>query len=365
MSYQPEYDLLYGQISDAVEARTGLRCVRADREPQPGRELLAKVHELILGASVVIADVTERSPNVYYEYGFATAHDRRPILFHCDDITAPTDLVGSEALRYRRNLAENEKFYDTLVACISRELRSPLPEQRRMLVGQNPFPAYIVAAPRVPGQNSKHWWHPDERRTFGDNFGITGILTAYGNLFGTHRLPDLLHAGYIPKDFHETNGNFFCIGSPKVNSMSGRFLELIQQNRRPCWTMPELGDGHDKRVIIQGDPVLDALLAARIERGDDGTAADFGLIVRAPHPAHREHFVLIVAGRHSIGTQAACLMVTQQKLILQLERSLDNFGVVLRDTSQPFWAIVSGELQTDGTVSNAVEIVKAGAYEAA
>ncbi len=40
--------------------------------------MLGKVHEMILNSSIVVADVTEYSPNVYYEYGYASAHDRTP-----------------------------------------------------------------------------------------------------------------------------------------------------------------------------------------------------------------------------------------------------------------------------------------------
>lgn len=286
MSYEPRsrYDRVYEQLRCLIERHTGLRCVRADRKPEPGRDLLGKVQEMILGASVVVADVTEYSPNVYYEYGYASAHNRLPILIAKQGRRLPTDLVGKETLRYRGAPEEDRAFAEMLCACVDGALRSPLPEQRRMLAGPHPFPAYLVAAPRVPGKGAEHWWHPDERRTFGDMLGITGILTAYGNMFGTRKLPELLHAKFLPSDILAKAASFFCIGSTKVNPATAHFLKKIQDGLAPRWQTRQLGRGPDRRVILKGDPLLDAQLREPVQRRKNGSVSDYGLIIRAPHP---------------------------------------------------------------------------------
>ncbi len=364
MAYRPRphYDRVYDQLRRLIERHTGLRCVRADREPEPGRDLLAKVHDKILGASVVVADVTEYSPNVYYEYGYASAHNRVPILIARDRAKLPTDLVGKEALRYRRIPAADATFIKSLLGCVDGALRSPLPEQRRMLASPHPFDAYLIAAPRVPGIGSKHWWHPDERHTFGDMLGIMGILTAYGNLFGTRHLPELLHAQCVSADLLSRPANFFCIGSSKLNKATNHFLPRVQAGLSPQWRMLQVGRKPDKRVVFKGDPSLDLLLKAEVEKRRDGSIIDYGLIIRAPHPQDPQHLVLIAAGRHSIGTHVACMMVTRQELISTLEQQLKKAGVSLRDSHQPFWCVVKGTLLRDGTVVPQVEIVKLGGY---
>lgn len=363
MSYKPKehYDKVYEQLRSLIEGATVLRCIRADRELQPGRDLLGKVHEQILGASVVVADVTEHSPNIYYEYGYASAHNRLPVLIAREGAELPTDLVGKELLWYRDTPGADGDFSEKLLSCINERLTSPLPEQRRMLASPHPFPAYLITAPRVPGVGSKHRWHPDERKTFGDMLGIVGILTAYGNLFGTRMLPELLHAERLAENVFANTANFFCIGSSKVNPATKHFLPLIQQGLSPAWQMIEKGPGKDKRVIFQGDPSIDEMLAAPITKTADGACSDFGLIVRASHPDDLQHLVLIVAGRHSIGTHAACMVATRQDLIAALEKKLGKH-VSLRDTTQPFWAIVRGTLDSNGIFSDNVEIVKAGGY---
>ena len=299
---------------------------------------------------------------MYYEYGYATAHDRRPILILRDGSVPPTDLVGKESLRYQGSPREDQRFTDLLVECIHQQLRSPLPEQRRMLAGPHPFPAYLIAAPRVPGIISKHFWHPYERRTFGDLLGVTGILTAYGNLFGTRLLPEMLHAKYLAPGLLSNSANFFCIGSPKVNDGTAYFLPLIQEGMSPCWEMPRIGSGEDDRVVIKGIEHLNDLLIAPIDEQQDCPISDYGLIIRAPHPHDAQHIVLIIAGRHSIGTHAACLTVVRQELIASLERYLKKVGISLRNTSHPFWAIVQGNLRPDRSVVDDVRIIEAGGY---
>jgi hypothetical protein len=363
-SFKKRNEKSSAQLCEIVQRHTGLRCERADREPEPGRDLLAKVQEMILGASVVIADVTEYSPNVYYEYGYASAHNRVPVLIARQGRKLPTDVVGKEALRYCGSPACDRKFLKELLSCLERQLRSALPEQRRMLASPIAFPAYVIAAPRVPGKESKHWWHPDETYTFGDMSGITGILTAYGNLFGTRRLPELLHAQCLSHKVLRKSASFYCIGSSKVNPATNYFLNRIQQGLKPHWKMAEVGLPPDKRIIFRcgDDPSLDALLQATVTRSRDGSLHDYGLIVRAPNPVDPRYLILIIAGRHSLGTHAACMATTRQSLIKALERELKIAGVLLKDTNQPFWAIVRGALGKRGSSSDEVEIVKVGGY---
>ena len=368
MPYLPKarYDLVYQQLSHLIEKNAKLRCVRADRELQPGRELLAKVHGMILGASIVVADVTEYSPNVYYEYGFASAHDRLPILIARRGVKLPTDLVGKETLRYRKSPIGDAKFKRDLSACLKREMRSPLPEQRRMLASPDPFPAYLIAAPRTPTADSKHWWHPDEGDTFGDMLGISGILTAYGNLFGTRQLPQLLHGQCVLPDVLLRPASFFCIGSSKMNEATKHFLSRLQKGLFPCWKMIPSGRGPDSRIVFQGVPSLDRRLKAKVAKRNDGKSIDYGLIIRAPHPEnsqHSRHLVLIVAGRHSIGTHAACMMVTTQGLIVELEQQLKRkAGISLRNLNQRFWCVVKGTLLSNGLMSPDVKIEGLGGY---
>jgi hypothetical protein len=361
MSYRQQQERVFDDIMQRIAGDLHLRCERADRVLLSGADLLAKVHALILGSSIVIADLTDNRPNVYYEYGYAAAHDRLPILIAQAETELETDLHGKEVLRYSGAPGNDHEFIGKLLRSVKERLRSPIPEQRRMLGSPQPFPAYVLVAPRAPGLGSRHPWHPDERTTFGDMLGIAGILTAYGNLWGVHERPQLLHAASMAKDVLFSAANVFCIGSPKVNPATAYFLELTQAGLEPHWKMPEVPPDDDPRIVIQGDASLDETLRNPIDDPQADRITDYGLVIRAPHPSTAHHLVWVLAGRHSIGTHAACAVATDPKLIRDLEDMLPGGKVAMANSGQPFWAVVKGALNRFD-MSIEVVIVKAGGY---
>lgn len=70
-------------IVEPVAKELGLEVVRADKDPTPG-PITSQMLRSLLDASVVIADLTNRNPNVYYE--LAVAHSFvRPVVLLVDD----------------------------------------------------------------------------------------------------------------------------------------------------------------------------------------------------------------------------------------------------------------------------------------
>ena len=67
----------------------GFRCTRADE--QYGHQILEDIWRGICEASIVIADVTGRNPNVYYELGIAHVLGRRVLLLTQDGGDIPFD----------------------------------------------------------------------------------------------------------------------------------------------------------------------------------------------------------------------------------------------------------------------------------
>jgi hypothetical protein len=63
--------------------------------------LLEKIRNHILEAEVIIADITGRNPNVFYELGLAHANDKPVILITQDAVQeVPTDIRHLEFIRY-------------------------------------------------------------------------------------------------------------------------------------------------------------------------------------------------------------------------------------------------------------------------
>ena len=120
---------------EGVTARDGtpLRCHRADMDHRPG-EIIPQVVEALAQSEVVIADLTGRSANVFYELGVRHAlHDNTVILAQeIDDI--PFDLRGMRAIPYQydpESLVElRSRLQATLNSVLSEAIHNDNPVRR-------------------------------------------------------------------------------------------------------------------------------------------------------------------------------------------------------------------------------------------
>lgn len=101
MPFNAGFTLVYESMKAGVEA-AGMRCLRAD-DIWERDHILDDVLSLIWRARVVIADLSGKNPNVFYEAGIAHTLGRDTILVaqSMDDI--PFDLQGIRALKYLNN----------------------------------------------------------------------------------------------------------------------------------------------------------------------------------------------------------------------------------------------------------------------
>lgn len=101
MPFSPAFSAVYESLRTGVEA-AGMHCLRAD-DIWERDHILDDVLSLIWRARVVIADLSGKNPNVFYEAGIAHTLGRDTILVAqtLDDI--PFDLQGIRALKYLNN----------------------------------------------------------------------------------------------------------------------------------------------------------------------------------------------------------------------------------------------------------------------
>jgi hypothetical protein len=74
-----------GAIFDAIanivrQTLPDFLCLHAGMVPAAGLDLLTKIRHLIARADLVIAEISEPRPNVFYELGYADALNKNPIL---------------------------------------------------------------------------------------------------------------------------------------------------------------------------------------------------------------------------------------------------------------------------------------------
>lgn len=123
MPFDPSFDVVYETIERAVQD-AGLKCARVDNIWEHDH-VMGDVLSLLWRAQVVVADLTGRNPNVFYETGLAHALPRRSILLtqKADDI--PFDLRAIRYLPYG------------LGSAARKALRAQLTERLLTLIGQS------------------------------------------------------------------------------------------------------------------------------------------------------------------------------------------------------------------------------------
>ena len=105
----------------AVEA-CGYTCERA--APKTG-SLIASIVERLREARIVLADITDRNPNVFYELGVRHSLSKRTIIV-CQDLNdIPSDLRGYWSLQYGLLPGEVARFREEVGRLIYEITRSP------------------------------------------------------------------------------------------------------------------------------------------------------------------------------------------------------------------------------------------------
>ena len=104
-----------------VASDFNLNVERSDLDPTPG-QITSQIIRGIIGAEVVIADVTGRNPNVYYELGVAQAFGKPTILLVGDTASLPFDVKNERMIPVggdeKMGVAEAEEAKKNLTASL-------------------------------------------------------------------------------------------------------------------------------------------------------------------------------------------------------------------------------------------------------
>jgi len=204
-------------------------CIHAGMVPAAGLDLLTKIRFLIARADLVISEISEPAPNVFYELGYADALQKNPILLIDHSSSAPSDLTGLEFIRYSTQVGPFETFKEQLRETLRRRVRTNRALLWDMLEPEARRPIYILSSPKSPRRYSKDDTRSYDERTFGDYLGIVGLLSAFGSFSGEQSDVELISAQLYPEDLLSTRPvSLYFIGSPKINAATGILLDELQ-----------------------------------------------------------------------------------------------------------------------------------------
>ena len=118
MPFGPEYKDVYAAIKAAAEG-AGLRCKRAD-DIWEEDVVIQDVVNLICKARVVVCDLTERNPNVFYEMGIAHSLGKDVVMITQNKSDVPFDVQQRRYLKYLHNEQGLEKMAEGLQSRIEK-----------------------------------------------------------------------------------------------------------------------------------------------------------------------------------------------------------------------------------------------------
>ena len=372
MPFKEKYDL-YRTIEKVVRDAAGINCFRAEDAKGAGHNLLSKIQNMVDRAEMVIAEISNKSPNVYYEVGYAVGIHKRPLLVAKAGTKIPTDLVGLEVIEYAGDRHGMESFEKNLSENLKQRLNSQVALLRDMLQARSPQPAYILASPKYPGKKSRSIGQVPDQRTFGDNLGVMGLISAFGSFMGEGGGVELVSSQWYPDNLLKLPRSLYLIGSPRVTHATEIMLAKLQRGKEPYWffdMVPGYKKSEDYEIALyRKQRGKKSIVEGEIKKLGPGKKdvihnVDHGLILRGPHPKHPDRLVLIMAGSHSLGTGAACLAATRSPLIQQINDALPE-GKNIAQKDLTFWVLVRGRIsKKDSLLDMAdVEVIEAGVYD--
>ena len=121
MPFAPSFDEVYDTIQEALEGpKLNFKCARAD-ELKGGGHIIEDILREIAEAEIVIADLTGRNPNVFYELGIVqmVKDVEKVILLSQDSESIPFDVKAFRCIIYKQTIQGAKELQEKLVAGVA------------------------------------------------------------------------------------------------------------------------------------------------------------------------------------------------------------------------------------------------------
>ena len=118
MPFAGEFEGIWETIIRPTVEQAGDTCVRADDFFSPG-VIMDDVLKRISEADYLIADLTHRNPNVFYELGIAHATKKDVLLITQEINDIPFDLAHQRVISYSDSVSGAENLRTSLIRTIN------------------------------------------------------------------------------------------------------------------------------------------------------------------------------------------------------------------------------------------------------
>lgn len=117
MPFRDDLREVYAEIYRPACEANGLKCWRVDEITRPG-SITRDIVDGIFDADVIIADLTDRNPNVFYELGIAHAIGNKTIMTSRTGEVLPFDLQAYRVIFFDQTITGAKRLYAELDAAI-------------------------------------------------------------------------------------------------------------------------------------------------------------------------------------------------------------------------------------------------------
>ncbi len=150
-------DIVYHQIYEEAFKTCGYQITRADDFFKP-TEIMATIWACVQSSTIILADLTGRNPNVFYELGLSHAIHKPVILVTSSDDEIPFDLKAIRHIIYDKNdPCWGEKLKNAIIDSLkSKEIEKSIPlifknseedkNNDKYIINQSSIPALVIQA---------------------------------------------------------------------------------------------------------------------------------------------------------------------------------------------------------------------------
>lgn len=110
MPFKPEMKEVYSEVYVPVCKKNELKCWRVDEISRPG-SITKDIIEGILDADIIIADLTGRNANVFYELGIAHSTGNKTIMTAQSREDVPFDIANYRVIFYNQSISGSKELF--------------------------------------------------------------------------------------------------------------------------------------------------------------------------------------------------------------------------------------------------------------
>lgn len=123
MPFRKEFKEIYTEVYKPVCEENNVLCWRVDEVVGPG-SITKDIIEGIIDADIIIADLTLKNPNVFYELGISHATGNKTIMTCQNEKDVPFDIANYRTIFYKQSIAGSKELYAKLNKAIKELLKA-------------------------------------------------------------------------------------------------------------------------------------------------------------------------------------------------------------------------------------------------